>query len=133
LKKQELQPEKKIVYLASPYTDPSPDVEEARYQEALKAAAYLTAQGYKVFSPIVHCHPIRKQYDLPGDWNYWKEYDEAFLSISKKMFIYQLDGWKQSKGLSEEVILCNQLGVSMVTLDPEEVEDWYNAVFHPTY
>lgn len=43
---------KKILYLASPYSHPDPEVMKERCRESQKAAAHLMQEGYVVFATI---------------------------------------------------------------------------------
>lgn len=42
-----------FTYLASPYSDPDPEVRAQRYRSACKAAAYLLLRGHTVYSPYL--------------------------------------------------------------------------------
>jgi len=65
-----------MIYLATPYSDPDPEVREFRYREVNKAAAQLISEGHHVFSPISHTHPIAQAGDLPTGWDYWRHTTE---------------------------------------------------------
>jgi hypothetical protein len=68
-----------MIYLASPYSDADPAVEQARFDTVCRAAAAIMRQGLLVFSPIAHSHPIAR-FGLPKDWGFWQRYDSAFLA-----------------------------------------------------
>jgi hypothetical protein len=110
-----------LIYLASPYSDPNPEVTEQRYQEVLKATHYLMDQGYTVFSPIVHCHVILKMYGLPTSWEYWKKYDSVYLEMCSELLIYTLPGWEHSKGIRGEIDIATALMTPIEFLSPETV------------
>ena len=93
-------------YLASPYTDPDPSVQEQRYQMVRALAARLFAQRIWVFAPIVHCHDISISHGLPGDFEFWDEYDRTMLYHCDDMWIAPLPGWEDSRGIKAEREIC---------------------------
>lgn len=99
------------IYLASPYTDASADVMEARFNAVCYIAGKLMAQGLAVFSPIAHTHPIAVRCDLPRDWEFWQRYDRAMLVGASKVIVAKLPGWERSKGVAAEVAIAGELGI----------------------
>lgn len=56
------------IYLAIPYSG----MEESSFKQANQATALLLNKGNNVFSSISQFHHISKEYDLPGNWDFWK-------------------------------------------------------------
>lgn len=102
-----------LVYLACPYSDPNPAVRQERFEKVNKAAGCLMRNGLKVFSPISHTHPIASACDLPLEWEYWEQFDRLFISISHRFYVLMLDGWKESKGIEEELKIADELGLQI--------------------
>lgn len=92
-----------FVYLASPYTHSEPQVREARFRAAAKAAAKLMKAGQVVFSPIAHSHPIELEFPEKEDGMFWKRQDIPILRHAEKLVVLMLDGWEQSSGIKWEV------------------------------
>jgi hypothetical protein len=92
----------KLIYLAAPYSHPDPNVITERVRAIDRTAAHMFAQGHFVFSPITHCHPIHL-YGLPGDYNFWQEYNKRMLSHCDELCVLMLDGWGQSLGVQGEI------------------------------
>jgi len=119
-----------VIYLASPYNHPFGHIMEQRFEAALHATAYLMEQGYVVYSPIVHNHPLAKLIETttPPDsvqaerkrrgWNYWRTFDVRMLARCNALFILQLDGWENSVGLTEETNMALQAQLPTYTLLP---------------
>jgi hypothetical protein len=98
--------ERKIIYLACPYTHPDPSVRLARFEAATSTAAELIKRGHIVFSPITMTHPIDvvlagAAQTLGSD--YWVSFDEAFMDFCSEIIILKLDGWEGSKGIAREI------------------------------
>jgi hypothetical protein len=111
-----------MIYLASPYSDPSLGVRTNRYLAACKAAAELIRDGSFVFSPIAHSHGIALCGNLPGDWAYWQDADRAILKICSHVTVLKLDGWEESKGIAAEVLIAEELGKPVVYVEPSAFE-----------
>lgn len=106
------------IYLASPYTDPNPSVQEARYLSVLEETARLISDGYPVFSPIAHCHPITTHYGLPGTYEFWKDYTRIMLAPARELYVLMLSGWRQSVGLTDEIDLAGVYGKPITYIEP---------------
>ena len=101
-----------LIYLACPYSDADPLVEDARYQLVTKvAAALIVKTGCEVFSPVTHSHHISRaaaRYALEEgiDWvptyDYWMQFDYHMLDIADWLYILKLEGWRDSTGIALE-------------------------------
>jgi hypothetical protein len=110
-------------YLAIPYTDPDPEVMQARFEMANLIAAELMKKGLLIYSPISHSHPIA-QYGLPLDWKYWQYYDREIMKICDELIVIKADGWVESKGVREEIFMASMMNLMVSYLNPE---DFVNA------
>jgi hypothetical protein len=99
-----------MIYLASPYSHPDPTIRDARFRAACIATAALIRDGEAVFSPVVHCHPL-VQYGLPGDWEFWRQFDSVVLARCDELVVLELDGWDSSAGVEEEIALARDAGL----------------------
>jgi len=102
------------LYLASPYSSPEASIREARYREALRASAWLFQHDMLIFSPIVHCHHLAESHAMPSDAEFWKSYDQTMIRFSSGVIILQIEGWRESKGVTAEIAFANQLGVEII-------------------
>lgn len=90
-------------YLASPYTDKSKDIMEIRFQEAERCLSWLLGMKIWAYAPIVHSHALAQRYDLPKDHVFWRDYDRAMILASSGVLVLKIAGWKESKGVQEEI------------------------------
>jgi hypothetical protein len=112
-----------MLYLASPYTDPDPEVEAARFRAVCTAAAALMRRGEFVFSPIAHAHAIALAGDLPGQFGeYWHTYARQMLEACDSFAILMLPGWADSVGVRAEHDIAVALGLSVAFLPPVPAE-----------
>jgi nucleoside 2-deoxyribosyltransferase len=105
---------KKKIYLACPYSDPDEFVRFERYYAATKKAAELIRQGHIVYSPITHSHPINQTCNLPNDFEFWRESCLSFIDWCDEVYVLDIDGWKESKGVQEEISYALSKGKTVV-------------------
>lgn len=105
-----LREHKPLTYLAAPYSHPDRAVRVERFDLINKAAVELMSKGELVYSPISHTHPIAEAGSLPLGWEFWQKYDTAFIEHSKRVVVLKLDGWRESKGVTAEILIATKLG-----------------------
>lgn len=89
-----------------------------RYREVNRAFATLTARDkLVVFSPITSSHPLH-ELGLDGDWNYWKRVDRAYLTVTKRIIVLTLPGWRESVGVQAELKLAKKFKIPVSYMDP---------------
>ena len=95
----------KKIYLASPYTSPDPIVRNSRVELASIIAARLMEQGYVVFSPITHSHRVADHlhHRNARSHEFWMAQCLPMLEASDCMMILPIDGWRESRGIAEEL------------------------------
>lgn len=93
------------IYLATPYSHKDKKVRLARFNAVNKKAGELMLQGYVVFSPISHSHPIAltMESDKVCNLDFWMLQDLPFLDWADELWVLQLDGWDMSKGVNAEI------------------------------
>lgn len=102
-----------MIYLASPYSHDDPAIREKRFEIVCRAAADFMREGFHIFSPIAHTHPIL-QYGLPKGWEFWKPYDREFLVFCRELWVLRMDGWRKSVGVSAEIDIFTKMGRRIV-------------------
>jgi hypothetical protein len=107
-----------LVYLATPYSHPDPEVRLRRFHAVNLLAAKLMAKGLLIFSPISHTHPIAEADGLPLDWEFWSRYDQVMLAACSAMIVYRQAGWEESVGVQAEITLARELGLPIMFCDP---------------
>ena len=110
-------PKNKLIYMASPYTHKDKDVVEHRFDEVCRVTAGLMKEGYFIFSPIAHTHPLTK-YGVPGYWEYWADYDRKCIIACDALGVLMLEGWKESVGVQAEIKIALELGKPIYYLEP---------------
>lgn len=98
-----------MIYLASPYSHPDELVRHDRFAQALQATATMLRDGLIVYSPIVHCHPLARVYDLPTDFAFWQNYNFGILKHAEGLWVLMIDGFESSLGVQNEIIYAKEL------------------------
>jgi hypothetical protein len=103
---------KKIIYVAGPYTGPDYDTIEKNIGKAEKAAIELWSRGWVVITPhlnTAHFEIYEDKYNL--DYHTWLNGDLEILSRCDAIFF--LDGWDDSKGSMAEYSYCDANGLDI--------------------
>lgn len=101
---------KPLIYLASPYSNEDPNVVRRRFEHICYIAGRLIEDGYLIYCPIAHSHPIAIQ-GFGNNWGTWKELDLAMLSKCDEIWVAEMDGWEWSEGVSAEEMKAKELGI----------------------
>ena len=91
---------------------------EERFLKVTEIAAQLLNKGYNVYSPITHSHILAKYHSLPTEWKFWKKIDADYIEWADELWILCLNGWTESIGVSEEIIIAESLNKEIKYLDP---------------
>ena len=100
----------KLVYLASPYSSDDPGVTEYRMQQLCMIDAEMIAEGIFTVTPLSK-HFILGHGDLPGDWDFWRDYCCVLLPRCDAVYVIDLPGWDSSLGVKGEIELAQTLGI----------------------
>lgn len=90
-----------LYYLASPYGHPDESIKMDRFVKACQMTGALLLAGYKVLSPIAHSVPVADLIPKQSH-GFWLNFDLEIISKCDGIIIYQLPGWKESKGMRIE-------------------------------
>ena len=103
-----------IIYVASPYSGPEPEMQD-RYQKAMLATLYLSEipdyQAFVPISPIVHWHQIAKENNLRTDEEYYWRMNKLLIQQSALVMVVLLEGWKSSVGVAKEIGYAEALNI----------------------
>lgn len=103
-----------LVYLACPYSHQDRDVRVRRFESANRAAGALMGRGLIVFSPISHTHPVAEQCELPKGWEFWEQFDRAYLGCCHSLYVLCIEGWRESVGVNAEIKIADELGLEVL-------------------
>lgn len=103
-----------MIYLAAPFSHPDVTVRAARVEAATQAAAQLWDRGITVYSPITHgaCIEAYLKGERSHDW--WMRHCWPFLRRSDYMIVLDIEGWRESVGVTAEIKFCHSHGVKVV-------------------
>jgi hypothetical protein len=115
---------KDLAYLATCYTVWKDDAGiHNAYVDAAKITGALMKQGYKVYSPIVHGHPVSLYANVdPLDHSFWLDYDRTMLTKCDVLLVAKMKDWEKSKGIAFEIEFFKKVGKPIFYLDPETLE-----------
>lgn len=92
-----------MIYLASPYSHPRPDIRALRYEAVAAFTVAAMGAGHQIFSPIVYGHHIARTHALPTDAEWWRNFNETILATCDEMWVLKIPGWDKSVGVQMEI------------------------------
>lgn len=105
-------------YLATPYSKYPGGYELAAELSSLKAAKLLEAR-VPTFAPIAHSHPISKHTRVSNtDHDFWINADAPFIKLASGLIVVTAEGWRDSKGMAEEIKRFTEAGKPVVYWSP---------------
>lgn len=111
-----------MAYLATPYSKYPKGIEVA-FRDAAALTARLLRAGMKVFSPIVHTHPIAIHGGLdPLDHALWLPFDEPMMRRSEVLLVAKMEGWEKSFGIAEEIKVFRKTQKPIYYLNPDTLD-----------
>lgn len=127
----------RLVYLATPYSKYKAGLYQA-FEDAARLTARLMKAGVPVYSPITHSHPIAFHGDIdPRNHDIWLPFERRLMSVSDALCVAEMDGWRESFGISEEIKIFAGEVKPIHYLDPEtlsvsQVPHGWSAALCPT-
>lgn len=100
-----------MIYLCTVYSSGANGDKKVLEERYLKAMDFVAHYKHRhVYSPILHCHPMAMKYDFPKDYDFWRQKDEAFIRAADEVWVLMSYGWKESKGITEEIQYAKSIG-----------------------
>jgi hypothetical protein len=106
-------------YLATPYTA-APGGKATAYFHAAHALRELLRREVRVFSPIAHTHYAGT--DLRQDHEFWMAADRPFMDRCDGLLVLRQPGWKESRGVTEEIQTFAKAGKPVLFSDDPNLE-----------
>lgn len=111
-----------LVYLATPYSK-FPGGPLLAYETAARVAGKMLLEGYYVYSPIAHTHPIATIAGIdPFNHDIWLPFDEVMMSAADSLAVATLPGWRDSYGVSHEIAAFKRMDKPIFYIDPDTLE-----------
>jgi len=107
------------LYLASPYSHVEETRREERYRAATRAAHWLLSIRCWTYSPIVHCHSLAILYNLPKDFEFWRDYNYAMLESAHSLYLLNIEGLWDSIGVQLEIEFARRNKKPIHLLNPD--------------
>ena len=109
---------KKLVYIASPYSHDDDRVRYENYLKVTKIASKVVSSGSVAISPITYGHIIAEHSEMPTDWNFWSDFCLTLLSRCDTILVCNnMVGWDKSRGVKEEIEFAKNNGIKVEYLN----------------
>lgn len=111
--------DKKLIYIASPYTSPDERVRYENYLIVTKIAGDLVSRGAVAVSPITYGHILAEHTKMPTDWDFWMDFCLVLLSKCDEILVCNtMVGWEESRGVTAEIEFAKKKGIKIKYLNP---------------
>jgi hypothetical protein len=107
----------RVIYIASPYSNPDPAVTEENFKKVSRLAAKLCSEGKVAISPITYGHTLVGFRPMPIDWPFWENFCLSILHTCHEIIVYKMEGWDSSRGVAEEVEFARKKGIEISYLE----------------
>lgn len=104
----------RVIYLASPYSDPNPTVMAKRAEDVSFFTALLIGAGYAVISPVSLTVPLAK-HRIPKEG--WYRYCLSLQKLCHELWVYKQEGWRESQGVRLELAFALGKGMPVQFVD----------------
>ena len=111
-----------VEYIASPYSSHDADLVELNYKLVTAFVSDRVSKGHVALSPITYGHTLLSWVDMPGDWEFWKNFCISLLDKCDKMIVLKMDGWDKSLGVAAEIEHCEKHGIPVEYVEPHWIE-----------
>lgn len=108
-----------MIYVASPYSSPFPELIEERVRLVTQFVDELISDGHIAFSPIMYCHPIARRLGKGTTAQEWTKFNMNILRRCDVAFFLHLPGWENSKGMRIERNICKILSIETLNFGPD--------------
>jgi len=102
-----------LIFVSMPYSDPSPEVIEARMAIYCREMGKFALKGERVIGVLWFHYALQQVPGLGKDWKFWKEYSEALIRRCKKVRVLMAHNWEESEGVIEETKFAKSLGITV--------------------
>ena len=100
---------KKLVYLATPYSKYSEAGRQMIFEHCCRITAEEMKKGVLIFSQIAHSHMIVLKHGVSGSWDTWAEFDKRMIEACDTLLVLALPGWPCSVGVLAEIRMAHEL------------------------
>lgn len=122
----------KTWYLASPYSTPYERGQDrkrlcmVRHKQVEYYAKVLMSLKYVMWEPIAMSYFKSNMWEMPQEYEFWKERDRGMIDRSDGVIVCNIEGWDKSTGVTDEVEYCRsqKKPVWLVTIANEIVIKW---------
>lgn len=106
----------KLFYLASPFSSNNKQVEAYRFKAVTYILSKLHQEKRFVYSPITHNYPMIEK-GLMKAHEEWMQFDLAMLSKCDGLLVLKLEGFENSRGVTQEIAFAEKNGIPIEWID----------------
>ena len=104
-----------MIYIASPYWHEKKKIRKYRRKQAIRYSLNLARWGILNYCPLLYTSWI-KDLEIPEE--YWLFHSTKMIDAAHVIHVLCLDGWEESKGVSQEIDVAEGKGLPVSYIDP---------------
>lgn len=112
------------IYLGIKYSGTEDQMHQA-YSTSEKLTAHLLKHNHPAFSPIVHCHWMAKNQNMPQEYFFWQHFNKTWLDWADILQVVKTPNWQESIGLNGEIDYATEKGKIVRINTPSEITKIY--------
>lgn len=106
-----------LYYLASPYTHKNKEIQKKRLKDISIIGSELTKKGVLCIHPIASSATLVKHGSMKGCFDTWATLDLEYVRRCDAVLVADLDGWKESIGVTAEIEYARSHSKGVFILD----------------
>ena len=87
-----------------------------RKKMAARLVIDLIESGKFAISPALYGSVLIDEAER-GTWDFWKQYCQMCVQSCGKVLVANVDGWKESQGVQDEIAYAKSLGLKVSLID----------------
>ncbi len=104
----------KLFYIALPYSHYDKEIVKQRVDKFSSLDSFLNLNYIQTVSPILKQTLLDRNKNLASDWNFWQTLSYTYLSRCDALIVYQLEGWENSVGVTEEIKFAQESNIPII-------------------
>lgn len=113
---------KNMIAITGPYNHQDPMVKEERVNIITSACLTLLLSGKTAITPLTYGlmlieHSKKKGVEIPDTFNYWEKFCLDFIESSDEVYVLNIDGWEDSKGVAAEIAKAKECNIPVYLVE----------------
>lgn len=108
-----------MIIITGPYSSKDLAVKKMRVDAIADACVNLMIKGIISVSPLIFGLALieKSKLVMPDSYEFWQEFCRQYVMISDTVYVLNLDGWKESNGVADEIRIAKENNIPIYLVD----------------